>query len=192
MNTSALGNRGMTFEGFIKYANSRYRLEGRAIVEKQNTLCIPLRNGTGKIISAKYEEKATVDFMGRYGSQPIAFEAKHCSTDVISLSRVEPHQCEFLRDWCKTPGAIGFIIISFQFREFYLIPWAYWEAALIARQTKKSSTVAFPPMETPWKATGKASIRKDELPDEWKIKLAGTAAFDYLERVDKLWRKERQ
>lgn len=192
MNTSSLGNRGMTFEGFIKYANSRYRLDGRAIVEKQNTLCIPLRNGTGKIVSAKYEEKATVDFMGRYGSQPIAFEAKHCSDDVISLSRVENHQCEFLRDWCKSSDAIGFIIISFRFRDFYLIPWEYWEAALNARQTKKSETVAFPPMNTPWKTTGKASIRKDELPDEWKIKLAGSAALDYLERVDRLWRKEQQ
>lgn len=192
MNTSSLGNRGMTFEGFIKYANSRYRLDGRAIVEKQNTLCIPLRNGTGKIVSAKYEEKATVDFMGRYGSRPIAFEAKHCSNDVISLSRVETHQCEFLRDWCKSPGAIGFVIISFRFRDFYLIPWEYWEAAIKARECKAGGAVSFTPMNTPWKTTGKASIRKDELPDEWKIKLAGAAALDYLERVDSLWRKEQQ
>ena len=192
MSTSSFGNRGMTFEDFIKYANSQYRFSKRAVVEKQNTLCIPLRNGTGKIVSAKYEEKATVDFMGRYGSQPIAFEAKHCSDDVISLSRVEKHQCEFLRDWCQSPNTIGFIIISFRLRDFYLIPWAYWDASLNARLNKKSETVAFPPMNTPWIATGKASIRKDELPEEWKIKLGGSAALDYLERVDRLWRKEKK
>lgn len=61
--SSTYGNRGMTFESLIEYANSRYRHTGAAIVEKQHTLCKPLRNGTGSIVSAKYEEKATVDFI---------------------------------------------------------------------------------------------------------------------------------
>ena len=60
-----------------------------AIIEKQHTLGKPLRNGTGGIVSAKYEEKATVDFMGRYGKRPIAFEAKHCATESAS-SRCSP------------------------------------------------------------------------------------------------------
>lgn len=192
MNNSSLGNRGMTFEGFIKFANSQYRYQNRAIIEKQNTLCIPLRNGTGKIVSAKYEEKATVDFMGRYGSRPIAFEAKHCSEDKIRLSRVEEHQCEFLREWTQNPAAIGFIIISFQFRDYYLIPWAYWQSALDARAKKCGGAVSFPPMNTLWTTTGKASIRKDELPESWKIKQQGTAALDFLERVDELWEIERR
>ena len=177
----------MDFEGFIKYANSKYRFGNRAIVEKQNTLCVPIRNGSGKIVNAKYSEKATVDFMGRFGAIPIAFEAKHCWKDVISLNRVEDNQRDFLRDWVKDPGAIGFVIVSFRYADYYLIPWAYWEAALQAQQSKKGGAVSFPPMNTPWQTTGKASIRKDELPDEWKIKLQGTAALDYLERVEKLW-----
>ncbi len=192
MNKSNFGNRGMTFEAFVKFANGQYRYQKRAIIDKQNTLCIPLRNGSGKIVSAKYEEKATVDFTGRYGSRPIAFEAKHCAEDKIALSRVEEHQCEYLREWTADPAAIGFIIISFRFRDFYLIPWCYWEAALNARKTGKSKIVSFSPMNTPWKTTGKASIKKEELPEEWKIKLTGTAALDYLERVDRLWRKEKQ
>lgn len=89
----------MSFEGLIEYANNRYQQTGRAIVTKQHTLCKPLRNGTGQIVSAKYEEKATVDFMGQYAGTPIAFEAKHCAADKIDLKRVEPHQCDFLRDW---------------------------------------------------------------------------------------------
>ena len=30
------GNRGMTFESLIEYANRRYRLDKRAIIEKQH------------------------------------------------------------------------------------------------------------------------------------------------------------
>ena len=119
--------------------------------------------------------------MGRFGAIPIAFEAKHCWKDVISLNRVEDNQRDFLRDWVKDPGAIGFVIVSFRYADYYLIPWAYWEAALQAQQSKKGGAVSFPPMNTPWQTTGKASIRKDELPDEWKIKLQGTAALDYFE-----------
>ena len=128
-----------------------------------------------------------MDFMGRYGKRPIAFEAKHCATDVIELKRVEAHQCEFLRDWTKEPEAIGFIIISFHFSAFYLIPWDYWQAALTARESKQGAAVAFQPMKTEWRTTGKASIRKDELPQEWEIRLGGGAAIDYLAVVDRLW-----
>ena len=69
--TTYSGNRGMTFEALIEFANARYKA-----------------NGTGKVVNCKVEEKATVDFMGRFGARPIAFEAKHCSKDVIALNRV--------------------------------------------------------------------------------------------------------
>lgn len=203
------GNRGMTFESLIEYANRRYRLDGKAIIEKQHTLCKPLRDRTGRIASAKYEEKATVDFMGRYGRIPIAFEAKHCAADIIDLKRVEEHQCSFLRDWTKAgDGAIGFVIVSFRLERFYLIPWQYWEAARESRaakaedreiraitpcnvweQTGKSTArVSFNPMETEWRTTGKASIRRDELPQDWEITLGGTAGLDYLTAVRRLWK----
>lgn len=184
------GNRGMTFEGLIEYANRRYRLDGTAMVEKQHTLCKPLRNGTGHIVSAKYEEKATVDFMGRLGGRPIAFEAKHCGNDKIDLKRVEEHQCSFLRDWTKNPEVIGFVIVSFELRDFYLIPWDYWQAAIDARAVKKGSKVQFEPMGTAWETTGKASIRKYELPQEWEIQIGGPAGLDYIKAVKRIWRTE--
>lgn len=53
---SGYGNRGMSFEGLIEYANSRYRQSGAAVIEKQHTLCKPLRSGTEGIVSEKYEE----------------------------------------------------------------------------------------------------------------------------------------
>lgn len=185
---SVYGNRGMSFESLIEYANNRYKQIGRAIVEKQHTLCKPLRNGMGHIVSAKYEVKATVDFMGRYGQRPIAFEAKHCSVDRIDLKRVEVHQCEFLRKWTADGCGIGFVMISFQLSDFYIIPWSYWQAALDAREQRKGAAVIMEPMKTEWYISGRASIQKDELPDEWRITIGGLVSIDYLNIVDKLWK----
>ena len=156
-------NRGMTFEGLIEFSNRQCCQSGEAIVEKQHTLCKPLRNAQGKIVSAKYEEKATVDFVGRIGSRPIAFEAKHCSTDKIDIKRVEEHQCAFLRNWTEETAAIGFVIISFNLQSFYIVPWQYWEAAKEAKKTKQKSVVVFSPIGTAWQVTGKASIKKVKL-----------------------------
>lgn len=188
--TNTYGNRGMSFESLIEYANRQYRQDGIAVIEKQHTLCKPLRNGTGRIVSAKYEEKATVDFMGRYGERPIAFEAKHCSADKIDLKRVAQHQCRFLQEWTAEPAAIGFVIISFRLSTFYLVPWDYWQAALDAREKRTGSTVILEPVKTEWQTTRKASIGMDELPAEWEIKLGGRIAIDYLAAVRKLWKLE--
>ena len=125
-----------------------------------------------------------------FTSRPIAFEAKHCGNDKIDLKRVEEHQCSFLRDWTKTQEAIGFVIVSFELREFYLIPWDYWQAAIDARAAKKGCRVQFEPMGTAWETTGKASIRKDELPQEWEIQIGGPTGLDYLKTVKRLWKTE--
>lgn len=186
------GNRGMTFENLIEYANRRYRLEGTAMIEKQHTLCIPLRNNSGRIAGAKYEEKATVDFMGKIGDVPVAFEAKHTALDRIHLQRVEQHQSAFLRDWTKDGGTIGFVLISFGLSGVFLVPWDYWQAALDARTRKKSGgngkeTVCFSPMQTEWRTTGMASIRIKDFPQEWAVRIGGTAGLDYLTTVRRLW-----
>jgi recombination protein U len=182
------GNRGMTFESLIGYANSRYRSTGTAIITKQNTKFLPIRNGSGAIVSCKVEEKATVDYMGRFGDRPLAFEAKHCAEDTISLNRVEPHQYEFLRDWSQ--GGICFVLVSFNFRSFYLIPYYGWAMAVLAnRQKRRGDPVDVLPMDG-FEATGKASIRKDELPDAWRVESGNAAALDYLRTVKRLWRLE--
>lgn len=192
---SIYGNRGMTFESLIEYANKRYRAEGRAIIEKQHTLCKPLRNQHGTVYGAKYEIKATVDFMGRYGERPIAFEAKHCTNSPrIDLKRVEDHQCEFLEDWTQEPEAIGFVIVSFDFSDFYLIPWECWRVAKEAHEAEGKGRAMLlahaeeaAPQRNGWIPTGKASLRKEELPEEWSIKAGGRDGFDYLQTVARIW-----
>jgi penicillin-binding protein-related factor A (putative recombinase) len=180
----------MTFESLLEMANRRYRNTGAAIVEKQHTKFIPLRNGTGGFITCKVEEKGTVDFVGRYGERPLAFEAKHNSADRIALDRVQDNQRDFLNDWTKNDAAIGFVLVSFKFADFFLIPWDYWEAATKARAGKTTKAVSFAPMCTPWQTTGKASINKAELPEEWRVQLGTAAVLDYLATAKKLWRIE--
>ena len=85
---------------------------------------------------------------------------------------------------------IGFVIVSFELRDFYLIPWDYWQAAIDARAVKKGSKVQFEPMGTAWETTGKASIRKYELPQEWEIQIGGPAGLDYIKAVKRIWRTE--
>jgi recombination protein U len=178
----------MTFESLIEHANRLYRNTGAAVIEKQHTLCTPLRNGTGRIVNAKYETKATVDYMGRYGERPIAFEAKHCAEDRIDLKRVEPHQRDFLRDWTARWPAIGFVLVSFGFTDFYLIPWDCWDAAVTARAKGTTSGIRLEVRKSfSWWPTGKASIRKDELPKAWKVVPGNVCALDYLCVVNKLW-----
>lgn len=184
------GNKGMTFEGLIKYASQQDKHSGRGVIEKQNTLCIPLRNGTGKIVSAKYEEKATVDFMGQSQGVPIAFEAKHCSTDVIQLSRVVEHQNQWLGEWTKQGNAIGFVLVSFQLTDVFLIPWENWVDATREHAIKKKIKVpekATATAKTEWIPTGKASIRKDELPEDWKVPIGGGLGLDYLGKIYEIW-----
>ena len=185
---SIYANKGATFEQLIEYANRRYKASGIAVIEKQHTLCKPLRNGTGRIVSAKFEIKATVDYMGRYGKIPIAFEAKHTNTDRIALDRVEPHQCEFLQNWTDGGKGIGFILLGFRWENYFLIPWESWDIAKKAREQKTTkATINMPPCPPYWFPTGKASIKLSETPDEWRVQTGGNAALDYLATVKKIW-----
>ena len=81
-------NRGRPFEQLIEMANTQYRNKKIAVIHKVPTAWIPLRDGRGRIVSAKVEEKAAVDFLGTYCGQSLAFDAKHCSDERIRWDRL--------------------------------------------------------------------------------------------------------
>ncbi|MDR1572391.1 MAG: Holliday junction resolvase RecU [Clostridiales Family XIII bacterium] len=56
----AYANRGMAFESMIETANRRYRNAGAAVIEKQHTHFVPIRNGSGPFVACKVEDKGTV------------------------------------------------------------------------------------------------------------------------------------
>jgi len=164
-------NRGKALEELIIILNQRYRAQGKAVIHKVPTAWLPIRGGTGKIISAKVEEKSTVDFMGRYGAAPIAFDAKHAKDRRIRWDRVEPHQEKFLDDWTKDGDSIGFILVAYDMLQYFVVPWNVWKCGLIT-----------------WRQGGSASMQI--------ASMAGTTMEvkrqDYLKVVDQIWLSEQK
>lgn len=182
---SSMANRGMPFEKMIEMQNDLYRESGVAIIDKQNTKFIPIRNRSGQIVSCKVDEKATVDFIGKYGHYPIAFEAKHNAGDTMRFDRVQLHQQSYLDDWSMN-GDIAFVAVNFGFESAFIIPWVFFKEAIQTRQTgEKNREVEALGMK--WITTGKASFRKDELLPQWKVPIGGHAVFDYMSVVKRLW-----
>jgi penicillin-binding protein-related factor A (putative recombinase) len=191
-------NRGMAFETLIRQTNDMYKREHGHIITKQNTAFLPIRDHTGKVVNCKVTEKATVDFIGRLHTAdkdiPIAFDTKHKEADFIELARLEEHQFNFLNDWIDSPFSIGFVLVSFCMKDFYLIPFEYWRIAVRARKEAQRRNLSkfdpadvefsvIPPWNVPWKPTGKASIRQDELPQEWRVKSDSYSVCDYARSV---------
>ncbi|MBP2654982.1 MAG: recU [Firmicutes bacterium] len=163
MNTYA--NRGKPFEELIIRLNMTYRNQKKAVIHKVPTEWIPLRNGTGKIVSAKVEQKAAVDFMGTYSGRSIAFDAKHTAKERISWSELQTHQAAFLDEWDQD-GGISFILVSFNLQRLYVIPWTFWNTGM-----------------REWiKQDGPASLSMKQMPSEYEVK-----HYDYLKVVASLW-----
>lgn len=77
----AQANKGKPFEDFLLFVHDAYQKQGDAVIHKVPTEFIPLRDGAGKIVNVKVERKSCVDYLGRYGSIPVAVEAKHTEDD---------------------------------------------------------------------------------------------------------------
>lgn len=193
MKDTRYANRGMPFEQLVKYANKAYRQQGLALISKIPTEFIPIRDRSGKIVSCKVEEKATVDFMGRVGSRPIAIEAKHTSTDSIRWDEVQDHQNQFLTDFCVGMNGISVVLVSFNLTRFYAVPWHCWKAGRDAwkeaqrkgnRKAEIKECVSYDKEGThnTWKTNGKASVKAEDLLPEWEIEMGGRVALDYLRR----------
>ena len=126
----AQANKGKPFEDFLLFVHDAYQKQGDAVIHKVPTEFIPLRDAAGKIFNVKVERKSCVDYLGRYGPTPVAVEAKHTEDDRIRWDRVEPHQADYLDDFCKDPQAVGIVLVSFSLRQFFAVPWPAWKAGL--------------------------------------------------------------
>ena len=171
MKDRSYANRGQPLEEFLKFANARYRHKKLAHIEKQNTEFIPMRNQSGKMVGCKVEKKATFDFLGRYKSYPIAIEAKHSSEDIIRWDRIEENQAADMDSFTREPNTIGLVVVSFNLKRFYAIPWAFWSAAyeIRVRKNDRKAPATVTAHGQTWTIPTKASVRIDELLPEWEI-----------------------
>lgn len=185
------GNRGMHLEEFLSYSCERYKMHNLAVIDKQHTAFIPIRNGQGKVVTVKVEKKATVDYMGRYKNIPIAMEAKHTSTDTIRWDAVQEHQADYLDMFTKEPGTIGMVIVSFGLKRFFAIPWAFWGKAYDERvrmhfRGLKPNCVHVEAHGIGWNIPNKKSIRIDEIPPQFEISGNDrTFGLHFLQNADK-------
>jgi recombination protein U len=165
-------NRGQPFEEFLRFANERYAQKKIALIDKLPTEFIPIRDNVGRICNVKVERKSKVDFIGRYKHRPIAIEAKNSNTNDIRWDRVEPHQADYMDAFIEEPGTIGLILLSFNMRRFFVIPWVFWKAAYDARVrpgSSRTAPVTISAYGTTWDIPKKFSVRIDEIPPEFEI-----------------------
>lgn len=173
MKNLSYANRGQEFEILIRGANECYRRNRVASIEKLATEFLPIRDHRGKVVDVKVEEKSKVDFIGRYYNIPIVIEAKSTFENNIRFDAVAEHQADYMDEFTAQPGTIGMVVVSFNLRHYYAIPWVFWQAAYNARVrpgAKRTSPV--PVVEAfgqKWTVPPKFSVRMDELNPAWKV-----------------------
>lgn len=182
---SSCANRGMAFEALIEFANATYRNRGVAVVLKQSTRFIPIRDAGGAIITAKVEEKASVDYIGRYAGIPVALEAKHSEEPRIRFDRVEEHQKDYLDDWVRGDGAMAAVLVSFGMNRFFSVPWVFWRAAREAWERGKE-IVTVDAYGWSWRTPGMASVSAEQLLPSWEIRPGGEYGLNYLAIFDRM------
>ena len=187
----AQANKGKPFEDFLLFVHETYQKQGVGVVHKVPTEFIPIRDRAGKIVNVKVERKSCVDYLGRYASIPVAVEAKHTEDDRIRWDRVEPHQADYLDDFCKDPQAVGIVLVSFSLRRFFAVPWQAWK---VGRDAWKATPARRRPASVPvrycgdfWDTPQAASISPGEFPRDWEVRPGGMTGLPYLEIIGR-WR----
>lgn len=166
-------NRGMELEGRLEVIHARYAASGAARVDKQYVKALPVKNGQW----AKVIGRCTVDYTGvMRGGYMVALDAKDCCGTRIALDRLQRHQLDYLRQVARM-GGCAFVLVRFEDKcgekRVYAIPIAAWCLAVMAHEAGTCRE------EDDFKATGKASIAMDELPEEWQVK-----DYDWLSAID--------
>lgn len=152
--------RGMEFERALEQMHEVYKARGIGIITKNYVKSTIV--GDGKL--ARVDGSAIVDYTGCLeGGSFVAFDAKDCESKSIALSRLQPHQLEYLtRVWKH--GGEAFILARFERRRCWRIPVLAW---MIAEEYRE--TGAHAEGFDGFKPTGKASINEKELPEIWMV-----------------------
>lgn len=118
---------GAYFENIIEGSLEWYKIHGVAVIEKTPEPMKPLGkpNQRGQFLAC-YTKAAQPDFKGTItGGRSVAFEAKQTTTDRIEYKATTEEQNEQLEKHYKL-GAAVFVLVSFNFRDFFRIPWPVW------------------------------------------------------------------
>jgi recombination protein U len=123
-------NRGSALEELVKVQNIKYRASGVAVIHKIPTEILPVKAEFGKGFSGaiiKGNQDTAVDFLGRVGNVPVAFDTKEFNDKRIAFSRVTEGQARFFDDFTKGGQGIGFVLVGWKLQRFWVIPWTLWK-----------------------------------------------------------------
>ena len=117
---------GANFEKYIE--NSLWYCRNIAELDKtpEPIKLISTPNYKGQF-QACFIKKAQPDYKGTIlGGRSMIFEAKHTTTDRLLQGVVTEEQAQKLEKH-HTLGAICFIIVGFNMRHFFRVPWVIWQ-----------------------------------------------------------------
>lgn len=119
---------GSQFEELIDHACLRYKALKLAYIEKTPEPMKPLgRPDAYGHFTAVYTKAAQPDYKGTLkGGRSIVFEAKHTNSMRIEKIRVNEEQAASLSRHQQL-GAICFVLVSFRFENYYVVPWDIWK-----------------------------------------------------------------
>lgn len=173
-------NRGMAFEHALGEMHEIYRAMNIGRIEKNYCPTQIVKDGQW----AKVIGRSTVDYVGVLnGGRMVAFDAKDCREDKIELSRLQEHQRLYLDD-VMVLGGLAFVLVRFGCGDVMQIPIRAWDYALAARCAPETADT----MEIDgWKPSGKAHIKRAELPDKWMVE-----GYDWARRCDDAEQQRRE
>ena len=164
------GLRGSMLEESLNMTNERYRREKLALVQKIPTPITPMEfdKEHHPITLAYFEQKSTVDYLGNVQGIPICFDAKECAAETFPLQNIHEHQVTFMTEFEEQEG-ISFLIIYFgECGEYYYVPYRdmmrFWNRA---------------------QTGGRKSFRREELDQDYRIRVQGEVFIHYLEPLQK-------
>lgn len=119
---------GQYFENLITAACIDYQNKGIAYIQKTPEPMRPIRalnRNRGQYL-AVFEKKAQPDFTGTIkGGRSVMFEAKHTEKPRIEFDRISSQQEMDLQEHLDL-GAITFILLSFNAKDFYRVEYSEW------------------------------------------------------------------
>lgn len=103
---------GMAFEEQVARSNAMYEQRGQALIIKAHTQ-VKVKSKNNEITSAKFGEKAPVDFIGVVNGLAVAFDAKSTQeTTKFPYANIAQHQLEFMRKF-QLQGGRAFLLVHF-------------------------------------------------------------------------------
>lgn len=121
---------GGKFEDMILAACAVYRERGVAEIDKvpEPRKVVGRTGGRTSAMICINAAKAHPDFMGSVAPEGkcIVFDAKHTDKDRIQQNALTENQTKILRSHQRC-GADCFVAVSFEFEDFFLIPFGVWD-----------------------------------------------------------------